>query len=397
MMIRYIPADPAGNLTAIVLSPVAAQDRAKIAAEMMARCPEGFEQVGFADETSLTGDLPTLCMMGGEFCGNATRAFACYAAKVRGRGETRLAISVSGAREPVPVAVDLRQNRAYAQMPLPYALEWISVNKQKIPLVRMEGIDHVLLLDAAPSPEAAERVLAAMPKQDARGVLFVQGGKMTPLVEVAATGTRVWESSCGSGTVALAWYLAQNLADGMHAFAFDEPGEEREGFPLISPKQAWTAEALIDAYGDELLRLCLLYLGDRQLAEDAFQETMVKAWRALPDFRGESGAKTWLFHIAVNTCRDMLRSGWMRMRKSSVPLEVMPELAGQEDGHLRELTASVLALPGKYREIIVLFYYKQMKIREIAEALHMPTASVSSRLRRARAMLKIDMEGGKDA
>ncbi|MFQ9446310.1 MAG: sigma-70 family RNA polymerase sigma factor [Christensenellales bacterium] len=162
---------------------------------------------------------------------------------------------------------------------------------------------------------------------------------------------------------------------------------------MISPKQAWTAEALIDAYGDELLRLCLLYLGDRQLAEDAFQETMVKAWRALPDFRGESGAKTWLFHIAVNICRDMLRSGWMRMRKSSVPLEVMPELAGQEDGHLRELTASVLALPGKYREIIVLFYYKQMKIREIAEALHMPTASVSSRLRRARAMLKIDMEG----
>lgn len=151
---------------------------------------------------------------------------------------------------------------------------------------------------------------------------------------------------------------------------------------MISPKQAWTAEALIDAYGDELLRLCLLYLGDRQLAEDAFQETMVKAW---------------LFHIAVNTCRDMLRSGWMRMRKSSVPLEVMPELAGQEDGHLWELTASVLALPGKYREIIVLFYYKQMKIREIAEALHMPTASVSSRLRRARAMLKIDMEGGKDA
>ena len=127
----------------------------------------------------------------------------------------------------------------------------------------------------------------------------------------------------------------------------DASGEEREGFPLISPKQAWTAEALIDAYGDELLRLCLLYLGDRQLAEDAFQETMVKAWRALPDFRGESGAKTWLFHIAVNTCRDMLRSGWMRMRKSSVPLEVMPELAGQEDGHLRELTASGLALPGQ--------------------------------------------------
>ena len=95
---------------------------------------------------------------------------------------------------------------------------------------------------------------------------------------------------------------------------------------MTEPMRAWTAETLIDAYGDELLRLCLLYLGDRQLAEDAFQETMVKAWRALPGFRGESGAKTWLFHIAVNTCRDMLRTGWMRMRRRSVPLEVMPEL-----------------------------------------------------------------------
>lgn len=70
---------------------------------------------------------------------------------------------------------------------------------------------------------------------------------------------------------------------------------------LTDTLQDWTAERLIDEYGDELLRLCLFYMGDRQLAEDAFQETMVKAWRALENFRGESGMKTWLFHIAVNT------------------------------------------------------------------------------------------------
>ncbi|MDO4370698.1 MAG: sigma-70 family RNA polymerase sigma factor [Clostridia bacterium] len=156
---------------------------------------------------------------------------------------------------------------------------------------------------------------------------------------------------------------------------------------------AWTVDRLIDTYGDELLRLCLLYMGDRQLAEDAFQETMIKAWRALPKFRGESSIKTWLFHIAVNTCRDMLRSSWMRMRKNSVPLDVVPELAEQERDDLRDLISSVLALPAKYREVIVLFYYKEMKIREIADVLHLPQASVSSRLRRARAKLKIDMEG----
>lgn len=228
MIVRYIPADPAGNLTAIVLSPVAPQARAAVAARMMARCPEGFEQVGFAEEDSLTGEFPRLCMMGGEFCGNAARAFACYAAGVRGRGETRLSVAISGARNPVPVEIEPASGRAYAQMPLPCALDRLCADGRDIPLVRMEGIDHALLLSEAPSPELAERVLAAMPGQDAQGVLFVQGGRMTPLVYVPATDTRVWESSCGSGTVALAWYLARRFADGTHVFAFDEPGGRLE-------------------------------------------------------------------------------------------------------------------------------------------------------------------------
>ena len=63
-------------------------------------------------------------------------------------------------------------------------------------------------------------------------------------------------------------------------------------------------EEWIDRYGDEILRLCLAYLGDRQLAEDAFQETFLKAWKARETFRKESSEKTWLSHIVVNTCRD---------------------------------------------------------------------------------------------
>ena len=60
-------------------------------------------------------------------------------------------------------------------------------------------------------------------------------------------------------------------------------------------------EELIDRHGDDILRLCLYYLGDRQLAEDAFQETFVKAWRRQDSFRGESSEKTWLSRIAANT------------------------------------------------------------------------------------------------
>ena len=97
-----------------------------------------------------------------------------------------------------------------------------------VPVVHMEGIDHALMTDCAPSQELAQAVWKAMPAQDAQGVMFIQNTTMTPLVYVAATGTRVWESSCGSGTVALAWYLARKLADGEHGFAFDEPGGRLE-------------------------------------------------------------------------------------------------------------------------------------------------------------------------
>lgn len=228
MRIRYVSADPAGNLTALTLTQVKPEERAAVAARMMARCPEKFEQVGFIDEHAADAALPRLYMMGGEFCGNAARAFAYWAARQRGNRERALNISISGASGPVAVEIDAAHGKAYAQMPIPIGVEEVRAMGRTVPVIHMEGIDHALMLGCAPSPKLAEEVLNAMPAQDAQGVLFIQGTRMTPLVYVAATGTRVWESSCGSGTVALAWYLAQKLADGEHGFGFDEPGGRLE-------------------------------------------------------------------------------------------------------------------------------------------------------------------------
>lgn len=226
MRIRYFPADPAGNLTGFVLTPVEEGLRAPLAARMMARCPEGLEQVAFIDEASLTGALPRMDMMGGEFCGNASRAFGRYAAMRRGRGETELRIRVSGARE--PVLVSLESDCAYAQMPLPIGRCDIEALGQTLCVVRMEGIDHAVVTGIAPSDGAVLAVRRAMPPAMAQGVLFLGGAgqvrTLRPHVSVAATGTSVWESSCGSGSVAAAWLLAEPLGDGMHGFAFDEPG-----------------------------------------------------------------------------------------------------------------------------------------------------------------------------
>lgn len=225
MHIRYIPADPAGNLTALVLSPVPAGERAALAARLMATCPEGFEQVGYVDEASLLSDFPRLDMMGGEFCGNAARAFGLYAALRRGLDEQSLCVRISGAQRPVSVTLDAGRGEAYADMPLPLRTEHIEVCGRTVPVVRMEGIAHAILLDTPPAGDAADAVLRAMPPEDAQGVLFTQGSRMTPLVSVTASATRVWESSCGSGSVALAVLLAEQAGrDGVFDYAFDEPG-----------------------------------------------------------------------------------------------------------------------------------------------------------------------------
>ncbi len=156
-------------------------------------------------------------------------------------------------------------------------------------------------------------------------------------------------------------------------------------------------EELIDLYGNYILRLCLMYLGDRHLAEDAFQETFIKAWSHRDRFRGESSVKTWLTHIAVNTCRDVLRSGWFRTMRKSVSVDQLFNLAAKEQAEAdTSVRDAVLRLPGIYREVIVLYYDQDMKIKEIAALLKLPINSVSTRLRRAKALLRKELKGESD-
>ena len=158
-----------------------------------------------------------------------------------------------------------------------------------------------------------------------------------------------------------------------------------------------TIEELIDLYGDGILRLCILYLGDRHLAEDAFQETFIKAWKKQDGFRGESSVKTWLTRIAVNTCRDMLRSGWLRTMRKSQPVETLFDLASE--GDLQEEIAvrdALLHLPGIYREVVLLHYDQGLNTRSIAKALRLSPNTVSTRLRRARALMEKELKEGID-
>ena len=153
-----------------------------------------------------------------------------------------------------------------------------------------------------------------------------------------------------------------------------------------TPADRWLEEA-IRAHGDSLLRLCFLYLHDRMMAEDAVQETFLRAFRGYGGFRADSSEKTWLTRIAVNVCKSALR------RERPLPLSDAPE--GSYEAQFRDDTVlqAVCALPQKLREVVLLYYFQELSTPEIARMLHLPRNVITARLSRARAQLKTDLKG----
>lgn len=151
---------------------------------------------------------------------------------------------------------------------------------------------------------------------------------------------------------------------------------------------------LIRAHERELLRLCCVCLRDVSLAEDAVQETFIKAYRNLHAFRGGSSEKTWLYRIAINTCRDMQRGSWFQLVSRDVNFDELQIPAGEEPGERSALSEGILQLPRKYREVVLLYYYEDMKLTEIARALGVSAMTVSRRIARARTLLRDLLKGG---
>ena len=146
-------------------------------------------------------------------------------------------------------------------------------------------------------------------------------------------------------------------------------------------------EKLMDEYGTQLLRMCTVYLRDRDLAQDDVQDTFIKVYRHLPDFRGECSKKSWLMGIAVNVCRDYLRTAWFRHIDRRMNADLLPEMPAPNEFKDHTVLAEVNRLPKRYREIILLRYYQGMKVKETAEALQISSSTVKQRLKRANSIL----------
>lgn len=155
-------------------------------------------------------------------------------------------------------------------------------------------------------------------------------------------------------------------------------------------------EALMRAHSTDILRLCFLYLNDYHLAEDAMQETFLKAFRALHAFRGEASEKTWLTRIAINVCKDLLKSRWFRFVERGIRLEDLPEEGAEFDIQDDTLVRAVMRLPRRYKEAVLLCFYQNFPAKEAAEALHLSPSALYARLNKAKRLLKTDLEGWVD-
>ncbi|WP_142383392.1 sigma-70 family RNA polymerase sigma factor [Bacillus sp. V3-13] len=159
---------------------------------------------------------------------------------------------------------------------------------------------------------------------------------------------------------------------------------------------------LMEEYGKSVVRLAYTYVRQKQLAEDIAQEVFIKCYKNMDMFRRESSYKTWIYRITVNKCKDVMKSWayknvlftnifspkWNRSEESTESRILINE----ESLFISEM---VVSLPIILREVIILHYYEELQINEIADLLELNQNTVKSRLHRARLKLKKMLDGGK--
>ena len=150
-------------------------------------------------------------------------------------------------------------------------------------------------------------------------------------------------------------------------------------------------------YSKNLTRLCYMLLKDVHLAEEAAWDALYKAYKNYNTFRRESSEKTWITQIAINVCKSYMRKSSYKELVSSdyISLAYLSEDESTSQFQSEESIAllnAVYTLPEKYKQVILLRYYEQMTVSEIAKVLKEKENTISVRIKRAREKLNEILE-----
>ena len=146
----------------------------------------------------------------------------------------------------------------------------------------------------------------------------------------------------------------------------------------------------IEKYADTIRRICFYHLKNQADTEDVFQNVFLKYMLHEEVFQNVEHEKAWLLRVAINECKDFLKSFF---RRSMVPLEAVAELEAQLPDDHREVLEAVLSLPKQYKDVIYLHYYEGYKASEIGAILGKKENTVYSLLSRGRGILKKELGG----
>ena len=141
----------------------------------------------------------------------------------------------------------------------------------------------------------------------------------------------------------------------------------------------------VEQYQNTVYRIGLHWFGNQQDAEDIVQETFLRLYRQEKAFENSEHLRLWLMRVAVNLCKDTLKSPWRKRRVSLEAVGEQPVFDRPEQGNLYR---EVMALPEKYRTVLNLFYYEELSTKEIAQLLNLRQSAVTTRLSRGRQLLK---------
>jgi RNA polymerase sigma-70 factor (ECF subfamily) len=152
-------------------------------------------------------------------------------------------------------------------------------------------------------------------------------------------------------------------------------------------------EGIVRRWQRRLLDLAWRFCRDRSLAEDMAQEAFLKAFRSLASFRGESAFSTWLTAVALNTYRSRLRAEGPPLSSLEVTAESGAAPGALKDMLVRErdelVRRAVLALPARYRDAIVVYYFHERDLSQSAAVLGVAEGTLKAQLHRGRQLLRL--------